>query len=297
MEAQSRIESHHGPHLRPILCCCRGATGREGGAGGGFPKVEGGGLGPSPVAEGGGSPCAATALAPAKKARLAWRRDGPFLIPAPRRQREAPFLRREAAPGLARNFDLPSSPTTASRPHTSWVDKRLLHVRSDGFVIVFLYLAGRRRSGPRFLNWIGTCPIGESLQGFPQFVADTSSSTGEKLVKCSISDLSRTGAKLVVPSTMSIPHKFDLLFENSQMVYGLNSKIERNMVLRASLVEWTKGDEIGVSFSGIGSAPTASVGAGGNATDRRAGRANPRCGDVGGAGDGCGRKNWQSTAS
>ena len=226
------------------------ATGREGGAGGGFPKVEGGGLGPSPVTEGGRSPCAATALAPAEKARLAWRETG---FPHPRAEATArgPVLATRAAPRLARNFDLPSSPTTASRPHTSWVDKRLLHVRSDGFVIVFLYLAGRRRSGPRFLNWIGTCPIGESLQGFPQFVADTSSSTGEKLVKCSISDLSRTGAKLVVPSTMSIPHKFDLLFENSQMVYGLNSKIERNMVLRASLVEWTKGDEIGVSFSGI----------------------------------------------
>ncbi len=76
---------------------------------------------------------------------------------------------------------------------------------------------------------------------------------GNKLVRCSIRDLSDTGAALLVKSDAGIPRSFDLLFEAEELVRpgsdDFSPKLERKMVLRPCAIAWSEGDRIGVSFA------------------------------------------------
>ena len=76
---------------------------------------------------------------------------------------------------------------------------------------------------------------------------------GNKLIKCSIRDLSDKGAALVVQRDAGIPRRFDLLFETEELVHpessGFQAKLEKKMVIRACAVAWSNGERIGVSFA------------------------------------------------
>ncbi len=56
-------------------------------------------------------------------------------------------------------------------------------------------------------------------------------------IDCQVRDISDTGAKLRVPSTMALPHKFRLL-------------IVADNTIRPVQVAWKLGDTFGVAFTG-----------------------------------------------
>jgi hypothetical protein len=76
---------------------------------------------------------------------------------------------------------------------------------------------------------------------------------GNKLIKCSIRDLSDKGAALVVDGDAGIPRRFDLLFQAEELVHPTSDaflpKLEKKMVIRACEVAWSNGERIGVSFT------------------------------------------------
>ncbi len=93
-------------------------------------------------------------------------------------------------------------------------------------------------------------PTNRKAQRFPAYrCAHIVLAGGNQLIKCAIRDLSEKGAALEVHSAASIPSRFDLLFEDEEMVYGLQPKLERKMVLRACAVAWSSGEKFGVSFA------------------------------------------------
>jgi hypothetical protein len=76
---------------------------------------------------------------------------------------------------------------------------------------------------------------------------------GNKLIKCSIRDLSDKGAALVVQGGRVIPRRFDLLFESDEPVQlesdVFRGRLEKKMVIRACAVAWSNGERIGVRFA------------------------------------------------
>lgn len=75
---------------------------------------------------------------------------------------------------------------------------------------------------------------------------------GNKLIRCSIRDLSDKGAALVVKDEAGIPRRFDLLFEAEELVRpqsnDFSPKLEKRMVIRPCAIAWADGERIGVSF-------------------------------------------------
>jgi hypothetical protein len=73
---------------------------------------------------------------------------------------------------------------------------------------------------------------------------------GENVVRCSIRNLSDTGAALALTQEPYIPRSFDLLLEidvTTQVIQGV-WRTDRKMVLRPCVSVWRSGPRLGVKF-------------------------------------------------
>ena len=73
---------------------------------------------------------------------------------------------------------------------------------------------------------------------------------GENVIRCSIRNLSDTGAAIAVAPEHYIPRTFDLLLETEltqQVIQGV-WRTDKKMVLRSCVSVWKSGPRLGVKF-------------------------------------------------